>query len=801
MSNPPFIAEQRLFRLNLPWRSGEQKDWPSDALVQKRLERSADDDEGQSAEKRGWIQVENRQEFLTDPSIKRLCVVEDAGMGKTKLLEQIQYLRQADDPGLLAIRFEFHELPENARDYLAGPCPRLIERLHKYLPGVPETDAVDRGLERLIQRKIRQGKLTLIVDALDQSNSAEAREKMVTALRDFLTKNPDVRCVISGRQFAVQRFWPKLFKETGPWDLVQIDSFTDEERKTFLGDERSNKLQQLEADVLAIPRALETVRDIPEDELNVVRTASDLYWRCVNRMLQRGLRQQSIRIGFEQALSLFALLAFETVRRSLLAGVENQPTTLDGVECREFVRQVWQARKDAELNEYVDCQRPFDEFCRDLGRLVALNLHLDPGVLEAGGDDPYAPELTQIVWRNRTLQDFFAALWVTRYSQSDADREWLRTHLHLRGEWSNHHAHPELHEFWRMAAEMPADARSDAVWVRSLSVLYLPPPADKPVVRSTEMVYRSWRCLLKIAGELSEENGSESVVQDVTTDLQFQIRDVVDSGDALPVEIDWMASALMVAQQILSLFLSEFPRMVRESSADSVLCRFDRDLPEGDREGLMAIPAGEFWMGKTESSVSLGFLMSGCAVTNAIYRLFDPGHHGERFSSYEDYSPEPDCPAIYLNWYDGWCVSLWLHGRLPSEHEWEYACRGQLGTDEPPTKWCFGDDESQLAEYAWYETNSERKTHAVGGLRANGIGLSDMHGNVVEWTSSWHHLDPEEGRRPNFVSRFRVLRGGSFLNYSSFCRSAFRLNWVHPSDSGHYFGVRVARALRENLSS
>ena len=188
-------------------------------------------------------------------------------------------------------------------------------------------------------------------------------------------------------------------------------------------------------------------------------------------------------------------------------------------------------------------------------------------------------------------------------------------------------------------------------------------------------------------------------------------------------------------------------------------------------------------------------------MRRSIYRLFDPGHHGERFSSYEDYSPEPDCPAIYLNWYDGWCVSLWLHGRLPSEHEWEYACRGQLGTDEPPTKWCFGDDESQLAEYAWYETNSERKTHAVGGLRANGIGLSDMHGNVVEWTSSWHHLDPEEGRRPNFVSRFRVLRGGSFLNYSSFCRSAFRLNWVHPSDSGHYFGVRVARALRENLSS
>ncbi|RLS31411.1 MAG: formylglycine-generating enzyme family protein [Planctomycetota bacterium] len=182
---------------------------------------------------------------------------------------------------------------------------------------------------------------------------------------------------------------------------------------------------------------------------------------------------------------------------------------------------------------------------------------------------------------------------------------------------------------------------------------------------------------------------------------------------------------------------------------------------------------------------------------------------------------DKDCPATYVNWGDAteFCKKLTAierksgklkadeEYRLPTEAEWEYACRA--GTE---TAFSYGDDESKLGEYAWWggfdlaaltkgevkagggNAAREQYAHTVGTKKPNPWGLHDMHGNVAEWCSDWYGdslaggtdpVGPEEGSS-------RVFRGGGWWPDPGFCRSARRVNL--PSDRRSFLGFRVARS-------
>ncbi len=160
----------------------------------------------------------------------------------------------------------------------------------------------------------------------------------------------------------------------------------------------------------------------------------------------------------------------------------------------------------------------------------------------------------------------------------------------------------------------------------------------------------------------------------------------------------------------------------------------------------------------------------------------------------------PSHPAIYISWDDVQSFIGRLNEaagdslyRLPSEAEWEYACRA--GTS---TLWSFGDDEHHLTDYAWYRDNAEYDARAVGLKRPNPWGLYDMHGNVWEWVQDWFDVDyykssPRVDPRGPSSGFYRVFRGGDFYNSAQVARSALGRGFASPDVRGATIGVRLLR--------
>jgi formylglycine-generating enzyme required for sulfatase activity len=224
---------------------------------------------------------------------------------------------------------------------------------------------------------------------------------------------------------------------------------------------------------------------------------------------------------------------------------------------------------------------------------------------------------------------------------------------------------------------------------------------------------------------------------------------------------------------------------------------------------MMPIPAGSFVMGspvdeegrddvegpQTTVTITKPFWLGKTEVTQSQWRAV----MGNTPSSFKG----DDLPVETVSWDDAvaFCEKLnemkrdtvpdGYHYTLPTEAQWEYACRA--GTT---TRFSYGNDTgySQLGSYAWNKANSSGKTHPVAEKLPNGLGLYDMHGNVWEWCLDWYGdyqggsiTDPQGPQSgPD-----RVYRGGCWRDSARLCRSANR-NWNWPDLTYFGLGFRVA---------
>jgi formylglycine-generating enzyme required for sulfatase activity len=235
---------------------------------------------------------------------------------------------------------------------------------------------------------------------------------------------------------------------------------------------------------------------------------------------------------------------------------------------------------------------------------------------------------------------------------------------------------------------------------------------------------------------------------------------------------------------------------------------------------LVLIPAGAFLMGSPDSDqdaqddekpqhrvrITRPFYLGVNPVTQGQYRAVtgaNPSH----------FKGSDDLPVECVSWKDAiaFCNKLSerdglkpyyqsgggapLGGegyRLPTEAEWEYACRAGS-----TTRFSFGDDEASFGEYAWFSGNSDSKTHPVGQKRPNAFGLYDMHGNVGEWCWDWREFryygqSPVDDPVGPSQAALRVFRGGRWDDDPQASRSAYRDGFT-PDYRDYGAGFRLAR--------
>jgi acetoin utilization deacetylase AcuC-like enzyme/formylglycine-generating enzyme required for sulfatase activity len=242
---------------------------------------------------------------------------------------------------------------------------------------------------------------------------------------------------------------------------------------------------------------------------------------------------------------------------------------------------------------------------------------------------------------------------------------------------------------------------------------------------------------------------------------------------------------------------------------------------------MAVIPAGWFEMGSESGSPDespvhkvwvSAFWMDRYEVVQEQfkkYQLSDPSHF-----------KNPKQPLEQINWTDAavycnersraeglepcyddktWDCNFAAAGyRLPTEAEWEYACRAETNS-----QYSFGNDAGRLKDHAWCADNSSGKTHPVGQKSSNAWGLHDMHGNVAEWCNDWYSKSyysqspPRDPKGPR-DGKERVLRGGAWNSSVQTCRSAYRTSDPSIDDTclaSDAIGFRCVRRAPDNTAA
>ncbi len=342
---------------------------------------------------------------------------------------------------------------------------------------------------------------------------------------------------------------------------------------------------------------------------------------------------------------------------------------------------------------------------------------------------------------------------------------------------------------YTVTGDIAAEAKQRAVFT-SLKVMAI----DK-VANTTNIA-------TKLSGDTALTAGTHKFVWDMNADgLTFKSSNVV-----FEVSCETMPAMYCVVDLSAGANATSYPVTYLAAPPSG---GFNVDAYKTTKLVLKRIEAGTFKMqGSNNVTLTKPFFCGLFEMTQRQYELVT----GSNPSSSTSHSKGNTYPVHYVSYsmirgsYDaGWPSSSYvgsfsfvgkLRSRtgldfdLPTEAQWEYACRA--GTT---TTYSYGN--SANGNYMWYHSNSCAQAHPVGSKSANPWGLYDMHGNVGEWCLDWYGTlaygtDPKSSSSGSY----RVIRGGSWGDSEGGCTSSYR-SYKTPSDGYYYYGFRIVRTLSE----
>ncbi|MEZ5942893.1 MAG: SUMF1/EgtB/PvdO family nonheme iron enzyme [Planctomycetaceae bacterium] len=835
-----------------------------------------------------------------------LCMSHDSGMGKTVFTMRVQaaYASSAvcealNLPRMVPMLFRQQSAEIWPTDLTAAAERQLSKYCTKF--GV--------GQKEIVAKLLQAGRLVFIFDGYDQLDPILRDERSRMVAQFVMETGANCRYVLSGRPYAIQpnvsvlfRDIPWRFAQVRPFHILQQYDYltrhspvgglarSSEHNYTSIAKNRRNRMERVfldarkhEEDLNSI--SFEQLMSTPEGKLRMRRIRSkysdkwtspgsiegdillllagmyppykekrvqQLFATPLMLKLFRGLAESGEMASIGNRSKLFtvaitkmmekafpAISGHETGRRKRVTSIISAAAfqmMLDGVFdhciCNTLGDPHVISRFRLKVARWVDDDISLEEW-DDVQRAAGLTFR---EVLEVS-------EEHQFGFRNRSMMEYFCARFLVENSvngwvDKDCDESGRVTRIQCGNldirEWLGH---DEWSNVWRFALEMPPIHETNEVLAASLSLLFEPVPKSR--IRPTQLMYES----------LTWSADSDSLRED----RQRLLRTILHTFQREFIEI------LSCTNAPTGSFARSRGEIARELKASFSWCP------------TKTTDSHEFWMG---SSDEVGyrseeprhrvrvtrFEMQTTTVTREQYRLFDPNFesvHDELLSRVvpPDEMGEPSeetsdrSPIVCVSWYDAQMFAVWLGGdadyRLPTEAQWEFACRagrdgeedlfsvGEL-IDEPQTtinsaQVNFNPKYHEFGEHlraGTFEENAYRQ-YAVpvyGPFRGsdfspNAFGLWHMHGNVWEWClDDWEdsHLHrfarllkvrrvplkkferhnkqhPVPGDMPVTSDLSRVvLRGGSWCSEGIYCRCAYRLRHP-PSFSDYDTGFRLCR--------